>query len=90
MLVIIEQYHSYAVELLKKIIHDRLHMCLENNNVFYKYPFEFRENNSKNQALTEITEQIRNACDKGLYTCGVYLDLQKAFDTVNQIFYYQN
>ena len=35
-------------------------------------------------ALTEITEQIRNACDKGLYTCGVYLDLQKAFDTVNQ------
>ena len=84
MLVIIEQYHSYAVELLKKIIRDTLHMCLENNNVFYKYPFEFRENNSTNQALTEITEQIRNACDKGLYTCGVYLDLQKAFDTVNQ------
>ena len=84
MLVIIEQYHSYAVELLKKIIRDTLHMCLENNNVFYKYPFEFRENNSTNQALTEITEQIRNACDKGLYTCGVYLDLQKTFDTVNQ------
>ena len=84
MLVIIEQYHSYAVELLKKIIRDTLHMCLENNNVFYKYPFEFRENNSTNQALTEITEQIRNACDKGLYTCGVCLDLQKAFDTVNQ------
>ena len=34
-------------------------------------------------ALIEITEQIRNACDKNLYTCGVYLDLQKAFDTVN-------
>ena len=84
MLVIIEQYHSYAVELLKKIIRDTLHMCLENNNVFYKYPFEFRENNSTNQALTEITEQIRNACDKGLYTCGVYLDLQKVSDTVNQ------
>ena len=84
MLVIIEQYHSYAVELLKKIIRDTLHMCLENNNVFYKYPFEFRENNSTNQALTEITEQIRNACDKGLYTWGVYLDLQEVFDTIKQ------
>ena len=59
-------------------------MYLENNNIFYKYQFGFRANHSTNHALTEITEQIRNACDKGLYTCGVYLDLQKAFDTVNQ------
>ena len=45
--------------------------------------FGFRNNHSTNHALIEITEQIRNACDKNLYTCGVYLDLQKAFDTVN-------
>ena len=59
-------------------------MYLEDNNIFYKYQFRFRANHSTNHALTEITEQIRNACDKGLYTCGVCLDLQKAFDTVNQ------
>ena len=59
-------------------------MYLENNNIFYKYQFGFRANHSTNHALTEITEQIRNACDKGLYTCGVYLDLQKVFGTVNQ------
>ena len=59
-------------------------MYLENNNIFYKYQFGFRANHSTNHALTEITEQIRNACDKGLYTCSIYLDLQKAFDTVNQ------
>ena len=59
-------------------------MYLENNNIFYKYQFGFRANDSTNHALTERNEQIRNACDKGLYTCGVYLDLQKAFDTVNQ------
>ena len=34
-------------------------------------------------ALIEITDQIKEACDHGLYTCGVYLDLKKAFDTVN-------
>ena len=58
-------------------------MYLE-NNIFYKYQFGFRANHSTTHTLTDITEQIRNACDKGLYTCGIYLDLQKAFDTVNQ------
>ena len=59
-------------------------MYLENNNAFYKYQFGFRANHSTNHTLTEITEQIRNACDKGLYTCSIYFDLQKAFDTINQ------
>ena len=34
--------------------------------------------------IYEITEQIRNVCDKDLYTCNIYLDLQKAFDIVNE------
>ena len=34
-------------------------------------------------ALLEITEKIKQACDSGKYACGVFLDLQKAFDTVN-------
>ena len=34
---------------------------------------------STNHAFIEITEQIQNACDKNLFTCGVYLDLQKVF-----------
>ena len=59
-------------------------MYLQNNNILFKYQFGFRANYSTNQALTEIIEQIRNACDKGLYTCSIYLDIQKAFDTVNQ------
>ena len=59
-------------------------MCLETNNIFYKYQFGFWANHSTNHAFTETTKQIKNACDKGLYTCSVYLDLQKSFGTVNQ------
>ena len=65
------------------MVRDRLYMFLEQNNVFYNYQFGFRNNHSINHALIEITEQIQNACDKNLFTCRVYLDLQKAFDTVN-------
>ncbi len=33
--------------------------------------------------MLEITEQIRDALDEGNYALGLYLDLSKAFDTVN-------
>ena len=75
---------SNISKIIEKIVHDRLYLYLENNNIFYKYQFGFRANHSTNHALTEITEQIRNACEKGLYTCSIYFDLQKAFDTINK------
>lgn len=31
----------------------------------------------------EITEIIKDACDKRLFSCSVYLGLKKVFDTVN-------
>ena len=58
-------------------------MIPEQNNAFHNCQFGFRNNHSTNHELIEITEQIRNAGDENLFTCGVYLDLQKAFDTVN-------
>ena len=60
-----------------------LYRFLEQNNAFFNYQFGFRNIYSTNHALTEITEQIPNAWDKNLFTCGVYLDLQKAIDMVN-------
>ena len=33
--------------------------------------------------LIEITEKIRKALDSGKFSCGIFVDLQKAFDTVN-------
>ena len=65
------------------MVHDMLYMCLKQNNALYNYQFGFRNNYSTIHALIEIIEQMRNACDKNLFTCGVYLDLQKAFDTIN-------
>lgn len=58
-------------------------MFLEQSNAFYNYQLEFLNNHSANHALIEITEQIRNVCDKNLFSCAVDLELQKSFHTVN-------
>ena len=45
--------------------------------------FGFRKKHSTNHALIEITETIRQALDNKKIACGILVDLQKAFDTVN-------
>ena len=61
----------------------RLYFYLEQTKVFYPFQFGLRNQHSTTHALIEITEKIREACDKGLFACGVYLDFKKAFDTAN-------
>ena len=52
-------------------------------DAFYSLQFGFRERHSTNHALISMTETIRNTIDNGNYGCGVFIDLKKAFDTVN-------
>ena len=68
---------------MKKLVHKRLNSFLEANSIFYEQQFGFRNNHSTNHALIQITEKIRQALDKNEYACGTFIDLQKAFDTVN-------
>ena len=66
---------------IEKLVHRQLYGFLEFNNYLYTNQFGFRNLHSTNHALITITEKIRKATDNGEITCGVYLDLQKAFDT---------
>ena len=45
--------------------------------------FGFRQQYSRSHVLIKITENIRKALDDGNIGCGVLVDLQKAFDTVD-------
>ena len=56
---------------------------LEESEILFEKQFGFRKNHSTNHALISIVEKIRKHLDDKLYTCGVFVDLEKAFDTVN-------
>ena len=43
----------------------------------------FRQHYFTSHVLINITENIRKALDNGNIGCGVFIDLQKAFDTVD-------
>ena len=56
---------------------------MNQNKYNFNYQFGFRNHHSTNHALISITEKIRNALDESKFASRVFLDFQKAFDTVN-------
>ena len=64
-------------------MHIRLTNFLKKNKVLFSYQFGFRNNHSTDHALISLMEMVRDALDNGNFACGVFIDLQKAFDTVN-------
>jgi len=70
-------------KLLEKIVHKRLYTHLRKHNILYSCQFGFRRNHSTTLALIEVTDNIYKFLDNNKITVGIYLDLQKAFDTVN-------
>ena len=63
--------------------HKRLYNFLNEHSILFSNQFGFRKNNSTSTALIQITEKIKESIDKSKYGCGIFIDLRKAFDTVN-------
>ena len=74
---------SNIEKILEKLMYKRLYTFLNKNNIIYNLQFGFRQQYSTSHALINITEIIRKALDDGNIGCGVFVDLQKAFDTAD-------
>ena len=70
-------------KIIEKIMHRRLYDFLEHHSILFENQFGFWKNNSTAYALMEITEKIKESIDRGQFGCGIFIDLKKAFDTVN-------
>jgi len=70
-------------KIYEKLIHKRLYNFLNVNNILYENQFGFRKGFSTSHALLSIVQKISDHVDKGEFACGIFVDLQKAFDTVD-------
>ena len=75
---------SNISKILEKSMHIRLVNFFRKNKLLFCYQFSFWNGYSVKHALTSLTELIRKALDEDKFAlCGVFIDLQKAFDTVD-------
>ena len=73
---------SNLSKIFERAMYNRIDQFLDENNILYDLQFGFRKKHSTNHALLSIVEKIRNNMDNGIFSCGVFVDLEKAFDTV--------
>ena len=64
-------------------MYKRLSNFLDINNLIYLLQFGFRSKYSATHAQIILTESIRETLDEGSFGCGIFVDLQKEFDTVD-------
>ena len=74
---------SVFSKITEKVMYERLYKFLEKHEILYTLQFGFRASHSINHALASLTEAIKNSLDNRNFGCGIFIDLQKAFDTVN-------
>jgi retron-type reverse transcriptase len=64
-------------------MYKRLIDFIDKNQILSKHQYGFRKNRSTELAIIELVDKITKGIDRGNYTLGIFLDLSKAFDTIN-------
>ena len=67
----------------ERIVYNQLYNYLTKNNLLTKNQSGFRTNHSTVTSLLHTTNEIYTNADNGLITGNVFIDLKKAFDSVN-------
>ena len=74
---------SVVAKVFERIVHDQLYAYLEEHSIIYKYQSGFRSTHSTVTALLEATDTWAYNIDRRKINAVVFLDLKKAFDTVD-------
>ena len=70
-------------KVFERLLYNRLYTFLQAHNVITEYQYGFQSGYSTEMALIHTIEEISSKLDKGEKVIGLFLDLKKAFDTVN-------
>ena len=69
-------------KLLEKIVYCRTYKFLERHDKLYVSQYGFREGHSCENAISELVSEIVKRQQEGMYTLALFLDLSKAFDSL--------
>ena len=74
---------SSFTQIFEKLEYKQMMSYIEKQKILNDCQFGFRKGHSTEQAIIEITDNLKCAIDNNLYSCGVFLDFAKAIDTVD-------
>ena len=74
---------SCCSKILERTMYNRLFKYLTTNEILHKKQFGFQKGHSTEHAIIQLIDQINNSFEKNHFTLGIFIDLSKAFDTVD-------
>ena len=73
----------FLSKVFEKIVYNCLFDFICDNNILYDYQFGFRPKHSTQQAIITLFDNITKSLDNGNIAISIFIDLKKAFDTVD-------
>ena len=70
-------------KILEKVIHTRVYRFLDNTKQIYDSQYGFRANHSCENAVSKVISEILKNSERNKHTVSLFLDLSKAFDTLD-------
>ena len=70
-------------KVLERIMYNRLYKHLKENSILYNKQFGFQKAHSTEHAILELIDKLLTRFEQNEFTLGVFIDLSKAFDTVD-------
>ena len=70
-------------KILERIMYNRLFKYLTTNKILHKKQVGFQKGHSTEHAIIQLIDQINNSFEKNQFTLGIFINLSKAFDTVD-------
>ena len=74
---------SAVSKVLEKLVYEQLMKYLEQHKIISKFQSGFQANHSTEASLLHVTNEWLRNMDVGLINGVLFLDLKKAFDTIN-------
>jgi hypothetical protein len=70
-------------KIFEKVVYKRLYNYFSSKGLMYGNQYGFRKDHSTSHALNYSIDLVKSAIDKGNHVIGIFIDLSKAFDTID-------